>query len=464
MKKYLTYLDAESYLFWKVEVTGRSFMESWGKVGTIGRTRVHVAASEEESLSVAESLIAARERSGYVAAHEDRIVKFALPDEMKQMFAEERTVQTEAGSFVLPSFADIKVITVVVDHHLNTQDQLSSLDGNPYQNQKGLFSATAYSLVSGAPGGNSADGLLIWLPLSGLFATWDRTNRQLYIFEGATWQDLHNRLDYYLTSAVDPTHLPNVLSINKILDSFDFIPDDIPTQVKWILSKPQQVKLAEADEFLRRYELRLLRHPWCVELEETYEALVSLYHDIGQVYERESSYGLAIDWFNRSLQIVAQSQHFKSKTFIDIFIQLSFCYFETSQFDLSLRYMENYRLYDSTANETCAHIMEAITRVRQLYEEAMASCRRAAEHRSAECYADAIRITHKALAVAPNDPLLHFNLACFYSLSFKTDESLVHLEEALKKGYTNHQRIANDRDLENTRGTNGYEAIRQKYF
>jgi hypothetical protein len=68
------------------------------------------------------------------------------------------------------------------------------------------------------------------------------------------------------------------------------------------------------------------------------------------------------------------------------------------------------------------------------------------------------------MKVAPNDPLLHFNLACFYSLSFKKQEALYHLEEAIKKGYDNQAKIVNERDLENIRSTKEFKDIRQRYF
>jgi tetratricopeptide (TPR) repeat protein/predicted DNA-binding WGR domain protein len=465
MRKYLTYLDHASYLFWSVEVTGSSYVVSWGNVGTIGQASVHIASSEEESLRSAKLLIDKYEQAGYVTTIEGCIVNYSLPEEVKSMFATERVVQTVIGSFVLPSFPNIKMISVLVDHHAVPRDEfLPSLAGNPYREQKGLFCATAYSVVNKTSENHSSIGMLVWLPLSNLFGTWDHVRRQLYIFPDATWIDVYSNLDYYLACCATPEQLPNVLSIEKILDNFDFIPDDLGSQVNWILSKPQQIKLAEANEFLRRYEPRLLRHPWCKELEKTYDALVSLYHDIGQVYEREADYGLAIEWLRRSLQIVGQSQYFRSKVFIDIFIQLSFCYFERSQFDLSLRYMKMYKLYDSAASDTCEQIMSSISRVKELYDEALISCKKATEQRSEECYAEAIRITHRALAMAPNDPLLHFNLACFYSLSFKTEDSLLHLEEAIKNGYDNHGRIVSEQDLENIRGTYGFKAIRQKYF
>jgi predicted DNA-binding WGR domain protein/tetratricopeptide (TPR) repeat protein len=465
MRKYLTYLDRASYLFWCVEVTGSSYIVSRGKVGTVGQVSVHVADSEEESLRSASLLIEEHEQAGYVTTSEGRIVNYCLPSEMKSMFAEERVVNTAIGSFVLPSFPEIKMISVLVDHHTTPQDAfLPSFIGNPYREQKGLFCATAYSLVTKAPQKHPSVGMLVWLPLANLFGVWNAVGRQLYIFPETTWTDVYSRLNFYLTCCAEPEQLLNVLSIEKALDNFDFIPDDLEAQIDWILAKPQPLKLAEASEFLRRYEPRLLRHPWCKELEKTYDALVGLYHDIGKVYEREADYALAIGWLRRSLQVVGQSQHFRNKIFIDIFIQLSFCYFETSQFDLSLRYMKMYQLYDSSAHDTCEQIMSSISRVKKLYDDALTSCKRANEQRSEECYAEAIRITHRALVMAPNDPLLHFNLACFYSLSFKTEDSLRHLEEAIKKGYDNHGRIVSERDLENIRGTYGFKAIRQKYF
>jgi predicted DNA-binding WGR domain protein/tetratricopeptide (TPR) repeat protein len=465
MRKYLTYLDHACYLFWCVEVTGSSYIVSWGKVGTVGETSVHIADSEEESLRLTQLLIDEHEQAGYVTTSEGRIVNYSLPEEMKSAFAIERIVQTEIGSFVLPSFPNIKMISVLIDHRAMPRDQfLPSLVGNPYREQKGLFCATAYSLVTITPANHASVGMLVWLPLANLFGIWDTVRRQLYVFPETSWSGVYSKLNYYLTCCADPGQLPNVLSTEKILDTFDFIPDDLETAINWILSKPQPIKLVEANEFLRRYEPRLLRHPWSIELEKTYDSLVSLYHDIGQVYEREADYGLAIEWLRRSLQVVGQSQHFRSKIFIDIFIQLSFCYFERSQFDLSLRYMKMYQLYDSSAHDTCEQIMSSISRVKKLYDDALTSCKRATEQRSEECYAEAIRITHRALAMAPNDALLHFNLACFYSLSFKTEDSLLHLEEAIKKGYDNHGRIVSERDLENIRDTYGFKAIRQKYF
>ena len=175
-------------------------------------------------------------------------------------------------------------------------------------------------------------------------------------------------------------------------------------------------------------------------------------------------YTKAIHWLERGVMVVSQSRHFRNQVFVDILIQLSFCYFELSRFDLSLHYLNMYQSMDDSAWETCEQIKATINNVQKLYGEAMASYQRAVEQQSAECYEEAIRITHQAVRLAPNDPLLHFNLACFYSLSYKKREALHHLEEAIKKGYKNQSRIVNDQDLKNIRNMKEFDEIRQRYF
>jgi tetratricopeptide (TPR) repeat protein/predicted DNA-binding WGR domain protein len=464
MRQHLTYLDNESYLFWEIAVTGCSFRITSGKVGTVGLTSINICQGEKECFTRVDRLIEQKKSEGYFATHEGYITKYELPDALKKFLFQKRTVKIGDKIFGLAPSYEIKLISVVIDHHWQSSTAWPALVGNPYKEQQGFFCTTAYSLVSKSPDENDTEGLLIWLPLLELFGTWDRVHRQLYLYPDASWIEIEENLPNYLQRKINSDRFTNVLAREKVLDYFDFIPRDIPGKIKDILLRSAVLKIEDAEEFLELYEPRLLRHPWCSELEETYKALVVLYHRIGQVYEREAEYFKAIEWLERSLLVVNQSSHFRSKVFIDIFIQLSFCYFETSRFEASLRYMKMYQVYDATAWDTCEQIKESICRVQQLYADAMASCQRAIEQRSAECYEEAIRITHEAVKKAPNDPLLHFNLACFYSLSYKTKEALYHLEEAIKKGYDNPMKIIHDGDLENIRSTKEFKDIRQRYF
>lgn len=439
-------------------------MTTFGDVGTVGQNTIEVFDNERECLRIATELVDGKKASGYGVTSEGYIAKYELPSTLRKNLAERSCVNNSAGSFVLFASQEIKLISVVVDHHRISNNSEVRLPGNPYGERKGVFCTTAYSLVAESPDQYPAEGLLVWLPLLELFGTWDRTHQQLYVFADISWAEIANDLPDYLRRCIEKEGLLNILECEKLLDNFDFIPDDLPDRIKNILSGPLEIKRSEAEEFLGLYEQRLLRHPWCSELETTYEALVNLYHRLGQLHERDAEYNEAIEWLGRSLLVVNQSHHFRSQVFIDIFIQLSFCYFETSKFDSSLRYMKMYQVYDASAWETCEQIITSISRVKQLYEEAIMSGHRAIKQRSADCYEEAIRITHEAVKIAPNDPLLYFNLACFYSLSYKTKEALYYLEEALKKGYKNHRQITHDEDLENIRNTREFEVICQRYL
>jgi tetratricopeptide (TPR) repeat protein len=94
----------------------------------------------------------------------------------------------------------------------------------------------------------------------------------------------------------------------------------------------------------------------------------------------------------------------------------------------------------------------------------MESYWKALETVTAESYEEAIRITHQALDVAPNDPALHFNLACFYSIIRHYQDALYYFEQALRKGFNDEEKIRNDEDLRNIRDQKEFAEILSKYF
>ena len=59
--------------------------------------------------------------------------------------------------------------------------------------------------------------------------------------------------------------------------------------------------------------------------------------------------------------------------------------------------------------------------------------------------------TSKLLDLYPENPLLHYNLARFYSLLCKQDRSLANLARAVDLGYRDFDRMCSDPDLENVR-------------
>jgi tetratricopeptide (TPR) repeat protein len=57
----------------------------------------------------------------------------------------------------------------------------------------------------------------------------------------------------------------------------------------------------------------------------------------------------------------------------------------------------------------------------------------------------------------PSAPLLHYNLACYYSLTEKTQGSLNALKKAVELGYKGYQEIETDPDLENLRNNGEFK-------
>lgn len=77
---------------------------------------------------------------------------------------------------------------------------------------------------------------------------------------------------------------------------------------------------------------------------------------------------------------------------------------------------------------------------------------------------DAIRDFSEALRLVPNDPALHFNLACAYSLTEKKELAYFHLSRAIASGFKDAQRILSHDDLAFVRIQPEFEAFRSSGF
>jgi tetratricopeptide (TPR) repeat protein len=72
---------------------------------------------------------------------------------------------------------------------------------------------------------------------------------------------------------------------------------------------------------------------------------------------------------------------------------------------------------------------------------------------------DSAHDTLKQLAEkSPSNPLLFYNLACYYSLTRQAESSLAALQQAVTAGYKNKKEIQTDPDLANVRNFAGFEA------
>jgi Tfp pilus assembly protein PilF len=68
-----------------------------------------------------------------------------------------------------------------------------------------------------------------------------------------------------------------------------------------------------------------------------------------------------------------------------------------------------------------------------------------------------------ALEINPNDPSLNYNMACLYSLTDRIDFSIDALNVALENGFNNIERLRNDVDLENVRGSEDFFSTIEKH-
>ncbi len=68
----------------------------------------------------------------------------------------------------------------------------------------------------------------------------------------------------------------------------------------------------------------------------------------------------------------------------------------------------------------------------------------------------------KLVRLRPKDPLVHYNLACSFSLMGRLNESLESLEAAIDLGYDDLMHLVNDSDLDSLRDEDGYKVLIHK--
>ena len=72
---------------------------------------------------------------------------------------------------------------------------------------------------------------------------------------------------------------------------------------------------------------------------------------------------------------------------------------------------------------------------------------------------DGLAIDRQLCRLRSNDPIVHYNLACSYSLLSRLDESLEALRRAIALGYADVANMGRDPDLESLRNDPRYAAL-----
>jgi tetratricopeptide (TPR) repeat protein len=74
-------------------------------------------------------------------------------------------------------------------------------------------------------------------------------------------------------------------------------------------------------------------------------------------------------------------------------------------------------------------------------------------------YQKAYIFYHKILEITPENPFVHYNIACVYALQNRQDDSFKWLKKSISKGFDNWDHIKNDKDLENIRNTSYFREL-----
>jgi len=77
-------------------------------------------------------------------------------------------------------------------------------------------------------------------------------------------------------------------------------------------------------------------------------------------------------------------------------------------------------------------------------------------------FEDGLRIDQRLVQLRPRDALVHYNLACSYSLTQQCDLAAAALDSAINLGYKDFDWMARDPDLKQLREHAGYGKIQAK--
>ena len=77
-------------------------------------------------------------------------------------------------------------------------------------------------------------------------------------------------------------------------------------------------------------------------------------------------------------------------------------------------------------------------------------------------FSDGLKIDERLSRLRPDDALVHYNLACSYSLTNQFTLALQALDDAINLGYRDFRWMAHDPDLKNLREHEDYKRIRAK--
>ena len=84
------------------------------------------------------------------------------------------------------------------------------------------------------------------------------------------------------------------------------------------------------------------------------------------------------------------------------------------------------------------------------------------EYTSRGRFVAGLKIDERLAELRPDEPIVHYNLACSYSLTGKLTRAAAALQKAIALGYRDFKWLARDPDLKRLRNHPSYEAIQMQ--
>ena len=79
-------------------------------------------------------------------------------------------------------------------------------------------------------------------------------------------------------------------------------------------------------------------------------------------------------------------------------------------------------------------------------------------------YGQGLEVDRRLVRLRPNDPVVHYNLACSYSLLQMSNAAIASLESSLKLGYRDFEHMVLDADLVHVRRDVRFLALIKRYW
>ncbi|MCD9015245.1 hypothetical protein [Parachryseolinea silvisoli] len=261
----------------------------------------------------------------------------------------QRSIETAVGTFILASFPDVRVVTVVIP------PRSEILPGT------GAYCTVGICPILSWPAALGMYGVVAWFPLLGCYGYYDEDDTQgLVLFPfGLLWPEIEGNLPYYCS--------PDVRASGVFRDVWDEVPvklffDYIPTQLQrtadLITSLDGEEKEKAAEQFVLKYERPLTAYPLSPDLAEAYPALITVYKVLAEICTQRTdvpknvSTREVISLYERCALLVGRFKEADlalASAYAHVLLRLTFWYSDIGDFEQAESCAQLWTEYDPSA-------------------------------------------------------------------------------------------------------------------